>query len=113
MNRPFRSYSSLLVLCLAACSGSSDEANSTPPEGQFITPEEEAENEAQADEDSVTGDGSPNAGTQEDDSDIILVPDGTQSGEAGSGVIVVEEEDDVWLIPDEGASFTGPPLQAG
>lgn len=93
---------SIATLLLAACSGSDDDGDtSTPAAEGFITAEEAAGKDSQSD----------NAGTASGDE--VIIDDSARSGIAGSGIVIAEDDSTSWLIPDEGASFTGPPLQAG
>lgn len=102
MHHAKRPRASIIALLLMGCSGSGEEESNNPAYEQqgFISPEEAA-NAAQR-----PGD------TSSDDVELN-VPEVPPAGESGSGVIVVEDEGDAWLIPNDGASFAGPPLQVG
>jgi hypothetical protein len=88
-----------LALLLAGCAGSDDgDGTATSPSVDgFITKEEAAE---QASGQAATG----------TESDFIAEP---PSGIAGSGIVIAEPDQTAWQIPNDGANFTGPPLQAG
>jgi hypothetical protein len=101
-----RPRSSLIALLLSACSGSGEDEAKTPSYQQqdgFIAPQEAAADDER-----------PDAPSSVSDEDVdVEVPSVPFRGESGSGVVVAEEDGAAWLIPDDGASFTGPPLQAG
>lgn len=100
MKSHIRPLTSVLTLLLAGCSGSDGDDSTDAPFDGFITKEEAAGNDGESDSISAS---------MED----AIIHDEARSGIAGSGIVVAEEDRTSWLIPDDGASFTGPPLQAG
>jgi hypothetical protein len=102
MQQSFRPSSSFLALVVLACSGSGAEQTSTAGPNGFIAEDEAAGNAEKG----------PSA-DQAAGVDVSVPVRTPPSGPQGSGVVVAQADDGSWLVPDEGASFTGPPLQAG